>query len=134
MWHQSIHKPCPYFLLNCSGVCPLFSSSAATVLVQEFVLFISFFSFSFFGFFWGCFPWHMEVLRLGVESELWRLAYTTATATWDPSHVCDLHYSSRQRQILNPLSDARDRTRNLMVPSRIHQPLHHDRNSSCHLF
>ena len=31
----------------------------------------------------------------------------------------DLHQSSRQRQILNPLSEARDRTRNLMVPSWI---------------
>ena len=30
----------------------------------------------------------MEVLRLGVESELQLLAYTTATATPDPSHVC----------------------------------------------
>ena len=31
----------------------------------------------------------------------------------------DLHQSSRRRQILNPLSEARDRTRNLMVPSWI---------------
>ena len=30
-----------------------------------------------------------------------------------------LHHNSRQRRILNPLSKARDRTRNLMVPSRI---------------
>jgi len=36
------------------------------------------------------------------------------------SHVCDLHHSSWQRRILNPLSEARDRTRNLMVPSQIH--------------
>ena len=33
---------------------------------------------------------HMKVARLGVESELQLLAYTTATATWDPSHICDL--------------------------------------------
>ena len=39
-------------------------------------------------------------------------------ATWDPNHVYD--HSSGQRQILNPLSEARDRTHNLMVPSRIH--------------
>uniref|UniRef100_A0A4X1T5W0 Uncharacterized protein n=1 Tax=Sus scrofa TaxID=9823 RepID=A0A4X1T5W0_PIG len=38
---------------------------------------------------------------------------------WDPSRVCDLHHSSPQHQILNPLSEARDRTCNLMVPSRI---------------
>jgi len=37
----------------------------------------------------------------------------------DPSRVCNLHHRSRQRQILNPLSKARDRTRNFMVPSRI---------------
>jgi len=61
---------------------------------------------------------HMKVPRLGVSSELQLLA--TATAAPDPSHVCDLHHSSRQRQILNPLSEARNRTYNLMVPSRIH--------------
>ena len=37
-----------------------------------------------------------------------------ATATLDPSHVCNLHHSSRQRWILNPLSEARDRTCILM--------------------
>ena len=30
--------------------------------------------------FLGLHPWHMEVPRLGVESELQLLAYTTATA------------------------------------------------------
>ena len=52
---------------------------------------------------------HMEVPRLGVESELQMPAYATATAmTRDPSLACDLHHSSRQRWILNPLSKARD--------------------------
>ena len=37
----------------------------------------------------------------------------------DPSRVCDLDHSSQQRQILNPLREARDRTWNLMVPSQI---------------
>ena len=60
----------------------------------------------------------MEVPRLGVESELQLLAYTTATATWDLTRVYGLHHSSRQCRILNPLSQARDRTCNLMVPSR----------------
>ena len=32
-------------------------------------------------------------------------AYTTATATQNPSHICNLLYSSRQRQILNPLTE-----------------------------
>ena len=54
---------------------------------------------------------HMEVPRLGVESELHPPAYARATATWDLSHICNLHHRSRPRSILNPLS--------LMVPSRI---------------
>ena len=59
------------------------------------------------------------VPRLGVESELQLLAYATATATWDPRHVCDLHHSSWQRQIPDPLSEARNLTRILMDPSRL---------------
>ena len=35
--------------------------------------------------FLGPYPWHMEVPRLGVKLELQLPAYTTATATWDPS-------------------------------------------------
>ena len=56
--------------------------------------------FYFFGFF-GLHPWHMEVPRLGVQSELQLLAYITATAMPDPSCICDLHHSSQQCQILN---------------------------------
>ena len=61
----------------------------------------------------------MEFLRLGVELELQLLAYTTATATWDRSHICELHHSSRQRWIHNPLSKARDQTHILMDTSQI---------------
>ena len=71
---------------------------------------------------------HMEVLRLGVESELQLLAYTTATAMPDPSRVCNLHHSSWQRQILNPLSEARDQTHIFMDTSLILN-LHHSGNS-----
>ena len=53
-------------------------------------------------------------------SELQLPAYATATATPDPSHVCDLHHSSRQHRIPNPLSEARHRTCNLMVTSQTH--------------
>ena len=63
---------------------------------------------------------HVEVPRLGIESELQLPAYTTATATQDPSHISDLHHGSRQCQILNPLSEAKDRARNLGGPSQIH--------------
>ena len=64
----------------------------------------------------------MEIPRLGVELELQLLTYTTATATatWDLTHVCDLHHSSLQRWILNPLSEARDRTHVLMDTSQVH--------------
>ena len=51
----------------------------------------------------------MEVPRLGAESELQVPAYTTATAMQDLSCICDLHHSSWQRQILNPLCEARDK-------------------------
>ena len=59
----------------------------------------------------------MEVPRLGVESELQLLAYTTATAMPNLSHVCDLRHSSQQCQLLNPLSEARDRIHILMHTS-----------------
>jgi len=52
--------------------------------------------------------WHMEVARIGVKSELELPAYTTATAMPDLSCVCDLHHSSWQCWILNPLSKGRD--------------------------
>ena len=42
----------------------------------------------------GLYVQHMEVPRLGVKSEQQPLA--TATATPDPSCVCDLDHSSRQ--------------------------------------
>ena len=61
----------------------------------------------------------MEVPRLGVQLELQPLAYARATATPGLSRVCDLHHSPQQRWILSPLSKVRDRTRALMVPSRI---------------
>ena len=62
----------------------------------------------------GLHVWHMEVPRLQM------LAYATAIGMPDLRHVCNLHPSSRQHQILNPLSRARDRIHNLVVSSRIH--------------
>ena len=56
----------------------------------------------------------MEIPRLGVEQ---LPAYIIATPMPDPSCICDLHHSSLQRRILNPLSKARDRTHILMGPS-----------------
>ena len=62
----------------------------------------------FFFVFLGLHLWHMESPRLGVKSELQLPAYTTATATWDLSCVCDLHCSLWQHRVFNPLSEARD--------------------------
>ena len=61
--------------------------------------------------FFGPFLWHMEVPRRGVKSELQLPTYTPATAT------------------LNPLSEARDRTRILMETSQVCYPLSHDETS-----
>ena len=78
---------------------------------------------SFFFFFFyilGPHPQHMEVPKLGIKSELQLLAYTTVTAMQDPSLVCNLHHSSWQCPILNPLRKARDPIRILMDTSWVH--------------
>ena len=63
---------------------------------------------------------HMEVPRLEAESEVQLPAYTTATAMQDLIRVCNLHHSSRQRPILNPLSEARDQTCVLLDATQVH--------------
>ena len=57
-----------------------------------------------------------------MERELQLLACATTTATPDPSRVWDPHHSSWQHRILNPRSEARDRTCILMDTSQIHFP------------
>ena len=76
---------------------------------------------------------HMEVPRLGVESELLLLPADT-TAMLDQSLICDLHHSLPQCQILNPLSKARERTHILMDTSRVLNLLSHSGNSGNILF
>ena len=61
----------------------------------------------------------MGVPRLGAESELQLLAYTTATATQDLSHVCNIHHSSQQHGSLKPQIRARDQALILMDPSQV---------------
>ena len=46
----------------------------------------------------------------------------TATATWDLSHICDLHHSSWQGQVFHPLSEARDWTCIFTSTNRVHFP------------
>ena len=78
-----------------------------------------FFFFFFFGVFLALHPKDMEVPRLGIKSELQLLTYATATAIQDMSQVCNLHHSSNQCWILNPLNQARDQTCILMAASQI---------------
>ena len=59
----------------------------------------------------------MEVPGLGVKLELQLLAYPAATATGDLSRIYKLCCNLWQCQILNPLSEARDRTHVLMHAS-----------------
>ena len=64
-------------------------------------------------------PLHMEVPKLGVKLELQLPGYARATTMPDTRGICELHHSSRQRRIPNPLSEAMDQTQNLIAPSRI---------------
>ena len=47
------------------------------------------------------------------------VAYSTATAPWDLSRICNLHHSLWQCQIINPLSEARNQTYILMDTSQV---------------
>ena len=67
-------------------------NSSIVFLFIFYYLFINFFGGVVFVFvFLGPRLWHMEVPRLGVESELQLLAYSTATATPDLRRVCVLY-------------------------------------------
>ena len=92
--HSSTH-------LDSSGVITVMIIIVATTF---YVLIPCLFIFSFLGLHLR----HMEVPRLGVKSELQLPAYATSTATRDLSRTSDLQHSSRQHQILKPLSEARD--------------------------
>ena len=69
--------------------------------MADFSFFLSFFFFCFLGL---CLQ-HKEVPRIGDDLELQLPAYATATAMPGPSQVFDLHHSSQQCWILNPLRD-----------------------------
>ena len=64
-------------------------------------------------------PWHVEVPRLEVQSELQLPGYTTATAMRNLSCTCNLYHSSPQCWILNLLSQAKDWTCIFMDTSQI---------------
>ena len=50
----------------------------------------------------------------GVKSESQLLAFATAAAILDQSHICDLHQRLQYPWILNPLREVRDWTHILM--------------------
>ena len=95
----------------------VYSASQRNVVSQ-----IGAFSFLFFSFFFCLFAisWAAPVAHGGSQARGGIRAVARATAMQDPSPIYDLHHSSRQLRILNPLSEARDRTCNLIVPSGIH--------------
>ena len=96
---------------------PLFSSTQWELGTRrQFLRVLVLFFGVFFLVFLGPCPWHTEVPRVG-ESELQLLAYTTYSNV-DPSHICDLHHSSWQLQILNPLIKAKTRTQVLKDTSQ----------------
>ena len=94
-----------------SGVGP----RGQTHVVEEAGLFYFILFYCFIFVFLGPHPQHTEVPRLRVELELQLPAYTTATATL----VCNLHHSSQQCRILNPLREARGQTPVLMDTSQV---------------
>ena len=77
-------------------------------------LFLLFF---FFSFFWGG---GASLAAYGSSQAGDRIRAATATATSDPSHICELHHSSQQCQILHSLSEARDRTGIFMDTNQDH--------------
>ena len=75
----------------------------------------------------------MEVLGLGVRSELQLPAYASATAAPDLSCICDLCCSLWQHWILNSLGKTREQTCILMDTTQVLNPLSHSRNSLKHV-
>ena len=71
----------------------------------------------------------MEVPRLRGESELQLMAYTTATAMPDPSHIYKICCSLQQHWILNPLIKARDQILILIDTSQVLNLLNYNGNS-----
>ena len=90
-------------------ICLLFSTKRLQILnlVKHIVVNLKTYYYSFSSY--NC-TWSMwKFPRVGVESELQLPTFATATTTSDPSCICDLHHSSQQYWILNPLSEARER-------------------------
>ena len=101
-----LQKKYDLYTINNNKSCYCWVPTMCQIMWLSFELFIFFFL--------RLYLWYMEVPGLGIESDLQLQAYITATATLDPSCICDLCCSLWQCQILNPLSEARDWTCTLM--------------------
>ena len=98
-----------------------------------FFFFLLFFLFLFFFLAFRATPAAYRSSQARGQIELQLQIYNTAIAMSDPTQVCDLHQSSPQCGILNPLCKARDRIHILMDTSWV-QTLSHNRNSPFYYF
>ena len=133
-WHQIVHFLVNFTIPAISIVLSLFSffvyfsqfaRNWSTVFLEEAIPFICLFCFVFVCLFCLFAISRAAPSACGGSQARGQIAAVAAslaraTATRDPSRVCNLHHSSGQRRIVKPLSKGRDRTRNLMVPSWIH--------------
>ena len=78
--------------------------------------------------------WHINIPRLGVESELQLPTDATATGSWDLRHICCLKCSLWQHWILNPMSKARVQACILMDTNQVCNLLNQKGNSKEHKF
>ena len=85
-------------------------------------------------YFFFFFAFEGSTLGIWRFSEQQLLPTATATAIQDPSFICELHHSSRECQILNSLSEARDQICVLMDNSQVPKPLSYDENSENRFF
>ena len=130
-WHAEVPRPAVKPMTRHDNVKPLTTrppGNSNIVSLDHFILFTYLF------FFLGPRLWHMEVPRLGIESELQLQGYATATAMPDLSCICDLHCRLQQRQILNPLSKTGNGTCILMDTSWVFNPPSYNRHSQFTLF
>ena len=104
--------------------------STYTLRFMKHQMCVSSLSFSFLPFsFLGPSLWHMNVSRLGIESELQLRPTPQPQQHGIPAAISDLRHSSWHCRILNPLSEARDPTQILMDTSQVLNPLSHNGNS-----
>ena len=121
--------------LEVPGILPLsFISSIYFIFLLTFLILI----FSIYILVWKQFFFFFLVFTSSSFFFLFRVATVAYGRSWIRGRIraeaAGLHHSSQQRQILNPLSQARDQTLNLMVPSQMF-PLCNDGNSKgCYFY